>query len=91
MSPNFGKALQGGSTTLYANGRLDERALRRQAITKEELDAALRRQGVDGIEDADRIALEPEGTFNVTPKRHYTADDVMRRLDELERRLDSRR
>ena len=91
MSPTFGKALQGGATTLYENGRLDESALRRQAITREELDAALRRQGVDGIDDAERIDLEPEGTFNVTPKRHYTADDVMRRLDELERRLDSTR
>ena len=29
MSPRFGKAIQGGATTLYADGRLDERALRR--------------------------------------------------------------
>src|SRR5436305_5079752 len=43
MSPRFGKALQGGAVTLYRFGHFDERKLRREAITKEELVAALRR------------------------------------------------
>src|ERR671934_1606733 len=74
MSPRFGKALQGGSTTLYADGRFDERALRREAITKEELVAGLRRQGME-LDDVERVALEPEGTFNATPKPRY-ADQI---------------
>ncbi len=86
MSPRFGKALQGGSTTLFAGGQLDRRALRRQAITEEELVAALRRQGLE-LDAVERVDLEPEGTFNPKPKPRPGIEDVLRRLDEIERRL----
>jgi uncharacterized membrane protein YcaP (DUF421 family) len=86
MSPRFGKALQGGSTVVFRNGELDERALRRLAITQEELVAALRRQGME-LADVEDVSLEPEGTFNVTPKPKPTLDDVLRKLDALERAL----
>jgi uncharacterized membrane protein YcaP (DUF421 family) len=86
MSPRFGKALQGGTTTLYADDRLDERALRRTAITREELVAGLRRQGLD-LDDVERVVLEPEGALNATPKPRPGIEDVLRKLDELERRL----
>jgi len=86
MSPRFGKALQGGATTLYAHGRLDRRALRGQAITEEELVAALRRQGLE-LDDVERVELEPEGTFNATPKAKPTLADVLAAVERLERRL----
>jgi len=86
MSPRFGKVLQGGSTLLYADGRLDERALRRDAITREELVAGLRRQGLE-LADVERVVLEPEGALNATPKPRPGIEDVLRKLDELEARL----
>ena len=86
MSPRFGKALQGGSTTLFAGGRLDRRALRREAITVEELVAGLRRQGLE-LADVEQVDLEPEGTLDPTPKPKPGVEDVLRRLDELEQRL----
>ena len=86
MSPRFGKALQGGDTTVFDNGRLDERALRRMAITREELVAALRRQGLE-LDDVERIVLEPEGGFNATPKPKPTIEDVMRKLEAIELKL----
>jgi uncharacterized membrane protein YcaP (DUF421 family) len=86
MSPRFGKALQGGSTTLYEAGELDRRALRREAITQEELVAALRRQGLE-LDDVERIDLEPEGTLDATPKPKPSLDDVMRKLEAIEARL----
>jgi uncharacterized membrane protein YcaP (DUF421 family) len=86
MSPRFGKAMQGGSTTLYENGRYDERALRREAVTKEELVAGLRRQGLE-LDDVVKVDLEPEGTFNAIPKPKPTLEDVMAKLDALEHRL----
>ena len=88
MSPRFGKALQGGATTLYENGRVDQRALRREAITQEELVAGLRRQGLE-LSEVERVDLEPEGTLDATPKPNLSLDDVMRKLDEIERRLPS--
>jgi uncharacterized membrane protein YcaP (DUF421 family) len=86
MSPKFGKALQGGPTTVFEDGRLDERALRGLALTREELVAALRRQGLE-LDDVERVTLEPEGTFNATPKPKPTLDDVMRKLNAIEARL----
>jgi uncharacterized membrane protein YcaP (DUF421 family) len=86
MSPRFGKALQGGGTTLYANGRLNRRAMRRQAITREELVAGLRRQGME-LDDVERVDLEPEGTFNATPKPKPGIEDVLAALDRIDRKL----
>jgi uncharacterized membrane protein YcaP (DUF421 family) len=86
MSPRFGKAVQGGPTTVFDNGELDEQALRREAITREELVAALRRQGLE-LDDVERVVLEPEGTFNATPKPKPTLADVMRKLTAIEERL----
>jgi uncharacterized membrane protein YcaP (DUF421 family) len=86
MNPRFGKALQGGSTTLYEDGKIDKHALRREAITVEELRAALRRQGME-LSDVERVDLEPEGTLDATPKPKPGIEDVLRKLDEIERRL----
>jgi uncharacterized membrane protein YcaP (DUF421 family) len=86
MSPRFGKALQGGATTLFENGAVNRRALRREAITQEELVAGLRRQGLE-LDDVEKVVLEPEGTFNAMPKPKPSLADVMRKLDAIEAKL----
>ena len=86
MSPRFGKAIQGGGTTVFENGDVDEQALRRLALTREELIAGLRRQGLE-LDDVERATLEPEGTFNATPKPKPTLTDVMKRLDAIDAKL----
>ena len=68
------------------NGKVDERELRQLALTREELVAGLRRQGLE-LEDTERVTLEPEGIFNATPKPKPTLNDVMRKLDAIERKL----
>jgi uncharacterized membrane protein YcaP (DUF421 family) len=86
MSPRFGKALQGGSTVVAENGKVDEKKLRRLAITREELMAGLRRQGFE-LEDTEKVTLEPEGVFNPTPKPKPSLADVMRKLEAIEQKL----
>jgi uncharacterized membrane protein YcaP (DUF421 family) len=86
MSPRFGKALQGGSTTVAVNGKVNQKRLRHLAITREELVAGLRRQGLE-LDDTEKVTLEPEGVFDVTPKPRPTLDDVMRKLNEIEAKL----
>jgi uncharacterized membrane protein YcaP (DUF421 family) len=88
MSPRFGKAVQGGDAVVFEHGDLDEKALRRMVITREELVAALRRQGLE-LDDVERIVLEPEGTFNATPRPQPKLADVMKKLDAIEARLTS--
>ena len=86
--PRWGKQLQGGETTLVEDGRPDERTLRRERITREQLDAAMRRQGLDdGIADAERIVLDPEGTLTPYRKPQPGIEDVLERLERIERRL----
>jgi uncharacterized membrane protein YcaP (DUF421 family) len=86
MSPRFGKALQGGPTTLFENGDIDEKAMRREAITKEELVANLRRQGLE-LDDVEKVVLEPEGVFNATPKPQPKLADLMKKLEAIEAQL----
>lgn len=86
MSPRFGKAIQGGATIVAEEGQADETALRRLAVTKEELVAGLRRQGLE-LDDTILVTLEPEGTFDATPRPKPTIEDVMAKLDSIEARL----
>jgi uncharacterized membrane protein YcaP (DUF421 family) len=85
--PRLGRVLQGRSTTLVEDGRVDHRALRRELIARPQLAAALRREGLDGIEDAELVVLDPEGTLTPTKKPAPTLEDVLERLDRIERRL----
>ena len=88
MSPRFRKVVQGTATVVSENGQIDDGALRRLALTREELLAGLRRQGLE-LGDTERVTLEPEGTFNATPKPKPSLDDVMQKLDAIERKLAS--
>jgi uncharacterized membrane protein YcaP (DUF421 family) len=89
VSPLLDKALQGDATVVVEDGKLDEEALRHLALTSEELIAGLRRQGLE-LEDTEKVTLEPEGTFNATPKPKPSLDDVMRKLNEIEAKLATR-
>jgi len=89
MSPRFGKVIQGGSTVVAENGKIDEQKLRHLALTREELVAGLRRQGLE-LEDTEKVTLEPEGTFNATPKPKPSLGDVMRKLESIEATLSTR-
>jgi uncharacterized membrane protein YcaP (DUF421 family) len=85
--PRFGRLLQGRSTTLVEDGRIDHRALRRELISRPQLASVLRREGLDGIEDAEHVVLDPEGTLTPTKKPAPTLEDVLERRDRIERKL----
>ena len=85
----WSRILQGKPTPLVQEGELDEHALRREMITRAELEAALRRQGMAGLSDVDKVVLEPEGSLNATQKPQPTLSDVLEALERLEARLAS--
>ena len=80
------RLLQGTATTLYEQGHFRERELHHEFVTREELRAALRRQGME-LEDVESVALTPEGTFDASPKPKPGIDDVLAALERVERRL----
>jgi uncharacterized membrane protein YcaP (DUF421 family) len=87
LNPRLERDLRGRSTTLIADGQLQPAGMRRELISSSELDTALRRQGYEGTGAVEQAVLDPDGTLVVTPKPEPTIADVLRRLDELERRL----
>jgi uncharacterized membrane protein YcaP (DUF421 family) len=64
-SPAFQRLLEGSPTTLIRNGRVLHAALRREAITDEELKAALRKNGVEDPRRVRRATVERDGRISV--------------------------
>lgn len=64
-SPKLTKALEGHSSTLIQDGRLDEAELKRQSMTMEDLISVLNKNGFNSISDVQKCVLEPNGTFFV--------------------------
>ena len=79
--------LQGREQTLVTEGQVDEAALRREHLTRSELDTALRRQGYDGIDSVVSAKLEPEGVLVADRREDPFLARIERRLDAIESKL----
>jgi uncharacterized membrane protein YcaP (DUF421 family) len=83
--PRLTRLVQGAQTVLVDHGKVDERNLRKELITHEELMAAVRRQGVSRLEDVELAALEPTGALTVEPAD--VIGEVLARLRRIEAAL----
>jgi uncharacterized membrane protein YcaP (DUF421 family) len=59
------RLLEGSSRILLEDGRVDRRALRREAITESELRSLARERGFERLSDVALIELEPDGHISV--------------------------
>jgi uncharacterized membrane protein YcaP (DUF421 family) len=91
------RIIEGKADVLIDNGRVKEDRLKKELITRTELEAAARRQGFASLDECDRAVLEPGGTISFIGKkpspdatRHdelmAKLDDVLRELAELKQR-----
>ena len=64
--------LEGSPTLLVENGRMLEDNLRRERISKAEMQSALREHGVAAIADVASAVLETDGTISVCQVGHPT-------------------
>ena len=87
-SPKVDRALQGSPTILIRDGSVDEPAMKREALTPEELISVLNKNGFNDPGEVSICRLEPNGTFYVKGKSP-SGDEVERR--ELMSALDSLR
>jgi uncharacterized membrane protein YcaP (DUF421 family) len=83
--------LQGNESRLVSNGRIQEQELRRELISPKELEAALRRQGVDGVSAVEEVELMPEGDFFVQPKPQPSLAELKDVLERIERKIGASR
>lgn len=56
-------------TLLVSDGAYLDNAMNAQRVTREEIDAALREQGVSGVETVACVVLETDGSLSVMPGR----------------------
>ena len=84
--PALDRLLEGRSDVLVRNGRVREKHLRRELITREELEAAARKQGIARLEDVECCRLEVGGALTFIGKRPTEEE---RRHRELLQRLEA--
>jgi uncharacterized membrane protein YcaP (DUF421 family) len=87
-SKKLTRVLEGRAAVLIRDGQLDQRAIERESLTREELQDVIHRQGFQDFHQVHRCELEPNGTFyveafdpSVADKRHA---ELMARMDELQ-------
>ena len=85
--PRLNQALEGSPTTLIVDGKVDEAALKSQALTREELLSVLHKQSVDRVEDVKKCVLEPNGTFYIESKSPSLDDQELSELLTSMRKL----
>jgi uncharacterized membrane protein YcaP (DUF421 family) len=85
--PKLNQLLQGSETVLICDGVVDEKAMKDQILTREELVGVLHKQGIRGLGDVKECTLEPSGNFYVEathdsfPRSRH--EEVLKKLDEL--------
>ena len=86
-SPKLTRAFEGRSTLLVHNGQVDNKALQRESLTREELLAVVHRQGFEGFHQVQRCELETNGTFYVEAYEPSLAEkqhnELLERIDAL--------
>jgi len=90
-SKKLTRALEGRASVLIRNGQLDQRAMERESLTREELLDVIHRQGFQDFHQVHRCELEPNGTFYVEAFDPSAADkrhaELMARIDLLSREV----
>ena len=80
-------ALEGTATILVRDGKVDRDAIRGLGLRESEVEAAIRRQGANTVEEVDEARLDPGGSIVVRLKpgdQNASKGDIKR----LERKLD---
>lgn len=90
-SPRLTKLLGGQPTVLIRNSKVDEKALKNESLTIEELMDVLHKQGFEGLHQVKNCTLEPNGTFyieaadpSLDERRHA---ELLQKLETLSQEL----
>jgi uncharacterized membrane protein YcaP (DUF421 family) len=86
-SPKVNQALEGAATTLVKDGVVDEAALRKEAMTLEELTSVLNKNGFDDAAQVESCVLEPNGAFYVKARHPSVLESHSSELMEAIRKL----
>ncbi|MFM9903135.1 MAG: DUF421 domain-containing protein [Pyrinomonadaceae bacterium] len=83
--------IEGGPITIVSGGKMDKKALRRELLTREDLDSLAHREGLENADDIDKCILDPNGSFLVDGKDEVKdgkfKKDVLDKIDKLSRQI----
>ncbi len=83
--------IEGVPRVLIENGELDEDAIKRELLTKEDLDVIAHKEGFSSVEEIDKCVLDPNGTFLVEGKDEVNDSkfkkDVLEKIDSLSKQI----
>lgn len=85
------RLVEGAADVLIEDGKIKHDRLKKELITLTELESAAHKQGFGSLDEVNRAALEPGGTFSFTGRKP-TPDaqrhsETMERLDQISREL----
>jgi uncharacterized membrane protein YcaP (DUF421 family) len=90
-SPKLTRLVEGSSTVLVRDGKMDQKALQRESLTPDELLSAIHKQGITHLHEVAVCQLEPNGTFYVEAREPGMSEkqhaDIMTRLEEMTKEL----
>lgn len=85
--PTIARLIEGDADLLIKDGLVRESRMKRELITRAELEAAARRQGIEGLHAVQTCRLEVGGALTFVQKtpsgEEQRHGEVLRRLDEL--------
>jgi uncharacterized membrane protein YcaP (DUF421 family) len=83
--------VEGRADVLIDKGQIQEQRLKRELITRAQLEAAARKQGFESLSEVHHCILEPGGTLTFAAKKPDTEDvrhqELVARLESLLREL----
>jgi uncharacterized membrane protein YcaP (DUF421 family) len=83
--------VEGQPEVLICNGKVDEELLKKDVITRAELEAAAHRQGFATLDEVERAVLESGGTISFIARKPGPDEsrhrELVKRLDELSAHL----
>jgi uncharacterized membrane protein YcaP (DUF421 family) len=86
------RAIEGEPDVLIEHGQVSEERLKKELLTKNELEIAAHRQGFGDLDEIEKASIEPGGGIFFTAKKPTPGEveqlELIRRLDAIATKLD---
>ena len=83
--------IEGKPVTIVSGGKMNKKALRRELLSKEDLDILAHREGFENADDIEKCILDPSGSFLVDGKDEVKdgkfKKDVLDKIDKLSEQI----
>ena len=87
----FESFIEGKPRTLIENSKIDEDAVKKELLTKEDLDTIAHKQGLDSAKDIEKCVIDPNGSFlvegNTPTSDENFRTEVLQKLEDLTRQI----